>query len=204
MSLRDQMAVDACAILNTEELGERALWTPYGNTTGIKRTVRLIEQPDSQTIRRANVWTVRDGTTTTQGDLFRIKRGSVTSTWRVLYTDPAETAMQRSYCHLQLTDMLTITNRIRAYKQSGSTSGVQEKSGTSYRCHWFESSAEVTEENRRRSLQGEWYCLLEIVPDLKTDILLTDSSGKFFRIDRLERAYDRSSLPYMVCTRSDA
>lgn len=203
MSLRDQMAVDACALLDTDELGERAVWTPYGNTAGLQRTVRLIEQAESQTIRRAHIWTVRDGTTTTQGDLFRIKRGTITTTWRVLYTDPAETALQRSYCHLQLTDTMSVLNRVRVHKQSGATSGIVQESSTSYRCQWFESSAEIAEENRRRSLQGEWYCLLETVPDLKTDIILNDSSGKYYRVDRLEKPFDRGSLPYLICTRSD-
>lgn len=203
MSLREQMAIDACAILNTDELGERALWTPYSQTSGIHRTVRLIEQPDAQQVRRAHIWTEHKGTTTTQGDVFRVKRGNVTSTWRVMFTDPAETALQRSYCHLQLSDTLTVTQKYRIQKRSGSTSGLPEQISTTYRCQWFESSAEVVEDNRRRALQGEWYCLLETVPDLRTDLILTDSAGRPFRVERLEKAFNRVELPYLICSRSD-
>jgi len=203
MTLREQMAMHACAILNTEHFGERALWTPYGQTAGSQRYVRLIEQPDAQQVRRAHVWTEHKGTATSQGDTFRVKRGTITSTWRVLFTDPAESALQRSYCHLQLSDTLKVTHKYRIQKRSGSTSSLPEEVSTSYRCQWFESSAEVVEDNRRRALQGEWYCLLETVPDLRTDMLLTDSAGRPFRVERLEKAFNLVELPYLICTRSD-
>lgn len=204
MSLREQMAVDACAILNTEELGEQALWTPYGQTSGITKTVRLIEQPDLQTIRRAFVWTVAKGTSTTQGDLFRIRRGTVTSTWRVLYTDPAETALQRSHCHLQLTDTLKVTRKLKYKRASGADASLPNEVSTSYRCQWFQSSAEIEVDSRRRVMQGEWYCLVETVPELDTDGIITDSSGRSFRVDRLERGFNRDELPYLICSRADA
>jgi hypothetical protein len=203
MSLRDQMAVDACAILNTDELGERASWTPYSQTSGITRTVRLIEQPERQTIRRAHVWTQHNGTSTTQGDTFRVKRGNVTTTWRVLYTDPAETALQRSYCHLQLSDTLTVVRKPKYKRASGADVSAPEPSGTSYRCHWFQSSAEVEIDNRRRVMAGEWYCLLETVPDLDTDLGILDSSGNAWRVERLDRGFSRVDLPYLVCFRAD-
>lgn len=203
MGLREQHEIDACAFLQTDELGERATWTPYGQTSGIPRNVRLIEQQDLQTVRRAHVWTIRSTTSTTQGDLFRVKRGTVTTTWRVLYTDPAETALQRSYCHLQLTDTLTAVRNWRIRKPSGSTSMLPQDVATAYRCEWFESSAEVAVDNKRRSLQGEWYCLLETIPDLTTDLILVDSNDRTFRVDRLERPYNRTELPYLICTRSD-
>lgn len=198
------MAVDACAILNTEELGEQALWTPYGQTSGITKTVRLIEQPDLQTIRRAFVWTAAKGTSTTQGDLFRIRRGTVTSTWRVLYTDPAETALQRSHCHLQLTDTLKVTRKLKYKRASGADASLPNEVSTSYRCQWFQSSAEIEVDSRRRVMQGEWYCLVETVPELDTDGIITDSSGRSFRVDRLERGFNRDELPYLICSRADA
>ena len=204
MSLREQMAVDACAILNTEELGEQALWTPYGQTSGITKTVRLIEQPDLQTIRRAFVWTAAKGTSTTQGDLFRIRRGTVTSTWRVLYTDPAETALQRSHCHLQLTDTLKVTRKLKYKRASGADASLPNEVSTSYRCQWFQSSAEIEVDSRRRVMQGEWYCLAETVPELDTDGVITDSSGRSFRVDRLEKGFNRDELPYLICSRADA
>lgn len=203
MTLREQMAVDACAFLNTDELGEKAAWTPYGNTSSIPRTVRLIEQPDMQTIRRAFIWTIQNGTATTQGDTFRIKRGNITSTWRVLYTDPAETALQRSHCHLQLTDTLKAVRKLKYKRASGADASLPSEVSTSYRCQWFESSAEISVDNRRRVMQGEWYCLLETVPELDTDITLTDSNGRAFRIDRLEKGFNRDELSYAVCSRSD-
>lgn len=203
MSLRETMAVDACAILNTDELGEHALWTPYGQSSGLQRIVRLIEQPDMQTIRRAFVWTIQKGTATTQGDLFRVKRGNITSTWRVLYTDPAETALQRSHCHLQLTDTLKAVRRLKYKRASGADASQPSEVSTSYRCQWFESSAEIDVESKRRSMQGEWYCLMEEVPELDTDLTLTDSNGRSFRVDRLEKGFNRDELPYLICSRSD-
>ena len=204
MNLREQMAVDACAILNTDELGEQALWTPYGQSSGLNRTVRLIEQPDLQTVRRAFVWTLAKGTATRQGDLFRVKRGNVTTTWRVLYTDPAETALQRSHCHLQLTDTFKAVRRPKYKRASGADASIPSEVSTSYRCQWFQSSAEIEVDNRRRTMQGEWYCLVEEVPELDTDITLTDSSGRSFRVDRLEKGFNRDELPYLICSRSDA
>ena len=72
MSLRDQFAEDVCAILNTDELGEQAAWTNSANVV-IPRTVRLIEQPERQTIRRAHIWTPASTTAVTAGDTFRVK-----------------------------------------------------------------------------------------------------------------------------------
>jgi hypothetical protein len=204
MNLREQMAVDAAAILSTDELGEQALWTPYGQTSGLQRTVRLIEQPDLQTIRRAFVWTLAKGTSTSQGDLFRVRRGTVTTTWRVLYTDPAETALQRSHCHLQLTDTIKAVRKWKHKRPSGADASTPEQVSTSYRCQWFQSSAEIEVDNKRRSMTGEWYCVLETVPELDTDITLTDSEGRSFRVDRLERGFNRDELPYLICTRCDA
>lgn len=204
MNLREQFALDACAILNTDELGERALWIKTGQTSGTPRTVRLIEQPDRQTIRRAHVWTRQDGTATSQGDTFRVTRNKITTTWRVLYTDPAETALQRSYCHQQLTDTIKVTNRYRIRKQSGSTSGSPEEVSTSYKCKWFESSAEIVVDNKRRAMRGEWYCFLETVPENRTDMTFTDSDGRTFEVLHFERALNRVDLPYFVCQRADA
>lgn len=203
MSLRDQMAVDACALLNTDELGEPVAWTPNGSSSSIPRTVRLIEQVDLQTIRRAHVWTQHKGTSVSAGDTFRVKRGNVTSTWRVLYTDPAETGLQRSYCHQQLTDTIRVVRKPKTKRLSGADASAIVRDATSYNAKWFQSSGEESDDNRRRVFQGEWYCVLETVPDLDTDAVIVDSSGNGFRVLRLERPFNRQELPYLICERSD-
>jgi hypothetical protein len=207
MSLREQMAIDACAILSTEELGERAIWTRTGSTAGIPRTVRLIEQPDRQTVRRAHIWTPIDTTTVSVGDLFSVKRGQVTTVWRVMYTDPAETAIQRSYCHLQLSEFITLRRRKFIVTQSGSRKATPPVEIANVRCKWFQSSAEQesTSEGARRKMAGEFYLFLQEVPEnlASVDTVIRDT-GEAYRIDRLEQDLSRVDLPYLILRRSDA
>lgn len=207
MSLREQMAIDACAILNTEELGERAIWTRTGSTAGIPRTVRLIEQPDRQTIRRAHIWTPIATTTVSVGDLFSVKRGQVTTVWRVMYTDPAETAIQRSYCHLQLSEFVTLKRRKWVQTQSGARRPAPPVEEASVRCKWFQSSAEIetTSENARRRMAGEFYLMLQEIPqNLATMDTIVRDTGEAYRIERLEQDMSRVDLPYLILRRSDS
>lgn len=204
MNLRQQLAIDACEFLRQDELGEIARWRKYGTTTDISRTVRLVEQPEIQTIRRSYVWVVRDTTTITQGDTFTVTRGRDVMEWRALYAYQAETALQRIACHLRLTDTCTAIASRRYKTVRGSDGSIPEESGTSLRCKWFDSSAEIAENVSRRKMEGEWYCILEVLPELNTDTLLRDSSGRMFRIERMEHGFNRDDLPYAICTRSDS
>lgn len=205
MSLRAQMEIDACAILNTEELGERAIWTRTGSTAGIPRSVRLIEQPERQQVRRAHVWTPVETTTVSAGDLFTIKRGSVTMVWRVLYTDPAETAIQRSYCHLQLSEFITFRRSHYVLQRRGVKDPGPPAETQNVRCQWFQTAAEPEEQSdgRRRKMAGEWYVVLQSIPALDTTQQVIKDDGTAYRIDRLEQAFSRADLPYLVCRRAD-
>lgn len=207
MSLRDQMAIDACAILNNEELGERAIWTRAATSASLPRSVRLIEQPDRQTVRRAHIWTPIDTTSVSVGDLFSVKRGQVTTVWRVMYTDPAETAIQRSYCHLQLSEFVTLKRRKFVVTQSGSRRAAPPVEIANVRCKWFQSSAEQesTSEGSRRKMAGEFYLMLQEIPEnlASMDTVVRDN-GEAYRIDRLEQDMSRVDLPYLILRRSDA
>lgn len=207
MSLRDQMAIDACAILNTEELGERATWTRAATSITLPRVVRLIEQPDRQTIRRAHIWTPIDTTAVSVGDLFTVKRGQVTTIWRVMYTDPAETAIQRSYCHLQLSEFITLKRRKWTQTQSGARRPAPPTEEGNVRCKWFQSSAEIetTSDNARRRMAGEFYLMLQEIPqNLATMDTIVKDTGEAYRIERLEQDMSRVDLPYLILRRSDS
>ncbi len=204
MNLRQQLAIDACEFLRLDELGEMSKWRKYGTTSDISRAVRLIEQPERQTVRRANVWTVRDTTTVTAGDTFTITRGRDVMTWVVMYGYQAETALQRIACHLRLTDACAVVAHKKVKSIRGSDSLLPAEIENTYRCKWFDSSAEIVESNRRRKIEGEWYCVFETLPELNTDTLLRDSAGRHFRIERMEHGFTRDDLPYAICTRSDA
>lgn len=204
MSLRQQMREDACAILNTNELGEQATWT---NSAGAAnpRVVRLIEQPERQTIRRAHVWTPAITTTVNAGDTFRIKRDNVTMTWVVLYTDPAETALQRSYCFLQLSEFITIKARRHTIGPARAERAEVNSETGQIRAKWFTSSGEVaeTQGGRRRAFVGEYYCFLQSLRNINVADTIVDASGQQFRIDRLENQLTRFDLPYLICSRCD-
>jgi hypothetical protein len=205
MSLREQFALDCAAILNTDELGETATWTKVSGGS-LTRCVRLIEQPDRQTIRRAHVWTPIEPTRVSVGDLFSVKRGAVTTVWRVMYTDPAETAIQRSYCHLQLTDTVTIRKRKTAQTQSMAERQVVDTQTSGIRCQWFTSSAEIetSQAGRRRGIVGEFYLILQELLDVGVGDTITDSDGLAYRVERVEQQFNRVDLPYLICRRSDA
>jgi hypothetical protein len=204
MSLRDQMAVDACAILNTDELGERATWAKSTGSS-LPRTVRVIEQPDRQTIRRAHIWTAAEGTAVSAGDLFTVKRGAVSTVWRVLYSDPAETAMQRHYCHQQLTEFITLRRRRHYTTQAKAKQSAITTEAGSIRAKWFTSAADiqVKEDGKRRGMETEFYCLIESLLDISAVDTVVDADGKAFRIERLENQFSRIDLPYLICRRSD-
>jgi len=205
MSLREQFALDCAAILNTDELGEAATWTKVSGGS-LTRCVRLIEQPDRQTIRRAHVWTPIETTRVSVGDLFSVKRGAVTTVWRVMYTDPAETAIQRSYCHLQLTDTVTLRKRKTAQTQSMAERQVVDTQTSGIRCQWFTSSAEIetSQAGRRRGIVGEFYLILQELLDVGVGDTITDSDGLAYRVERVEQQFNRVDLPYLICRRSDA
>jgi len=169
--------------------------------------VRLIEQPDRQTVRRAHIWTPIDTTSVSVGDLFSVKRGQVTTVWRVMYTDPAETAIQRSYCHLQLSEFVTLKRRKYVVTQSGSRRAAPPVEMANVRCKWFQSSAEQesTSEGSRRKMAGEFYLMLQEIPEnlASMDTVVRDN-GEAYRIDRLEQDMSRVDLPYLILRRSDA
>ncbi|MEN9556795.1 MAG: hypothetical protein RLZZ232_3081 [Planctomycetota bacterium] len=204
MSLRDQFAEDVCAILNTDELGEQATWT---NSAGlaIPRVVRLIEQPDRQTIRRAHLWTPSSTTAVSAGDTFRVKRGNVTTTWVVMFTDPAETALQRSYCHLQLTEFVTLKQRRMATGPAKAERAFVDSEVAQVRAKWFLSSAEIsaTQSGKRRAMVGEYYCILQSLRDVNVADTITNADGENYRIDRVENQFNRVDLPYLICSRCD-
>ena len=205
MSLRDQFALDCAAILNTDELGEAATWTKASGGS-LSRCIRLIEQPDRQTIRRAHVWTPIETTRVSVGDLFSVKRGAVTTVWRVMYTDPAETAIQRSFCHEQLTDTVTVRRRKTAQTQSMAERQVADTETSGVRCKWFTSSAEIemSQAGRRRGIVGEFYLLLQGLVDVGVGDTVVDSAGLAYRVERIEQQFNRVDLPYLICRRSDA
>ena len=204
MSLRDQFAEDVCAILNTDELGEQATWT---NSAGvaIPRVVRLIEQPDRQTIRRAHLWTPASNTAVSTGDTFRVKRGNVTTTWVVMFTDPAETALQRSYCHLQLTEFVTLKQRRMSTGPAKAERAFVDSEVAQVRAKWFLSSAEIstTQSGKRRAMSGEYYCILQNLRDVNVADTITNADGETYRIDRVENQFNRVDLPYLICSRCD-
>jgi hypothetical protein len=204
MSLRDQMAEDVCAILNTDELGERARWTNSAGAT-LDRVVRLIEQPDRQTIRRAHIWTPIATTSVATGNLFQVKRNNTTTTWRVMYTDPAETALQRSYCHLQLDDMVRFSRRRWMVSKKGAATAGPPEHTLGVRGKWFQSSAEIVvrEDGKRRKMEGEFYLMLESVADIGSADTVTNTAGESFYIDRLETSLNRVDLPYLILRRAD-
>ena len=205
MSLREQFAVDCAAILNTDELGEHATWTRSSGGS-LPRVVRLIEQPDRQTVRRAHVWTPINSTTVSVGDLFSVKRGAVTTVWRVMYTDPAETAIQRSYCHQQLSEFVTLKRRKYIVAQSGARKTTPPVETADIRCKWFQSSAELetTSDGTRRKMAGEFYLMLQDIPEnlAAYDTVIRDN-GEAYRVERLEQDLSRVDLPYLILRRSD-
>jgi hypothetical protein len=205
MSLREQFALDCAAILNTDELGENATWT---RTTGatLPRCVRLIEQPDRQTVRRAHVWTPIASTVVSVGDLFTVKRGAITTTWRVMYTDPAETAIQRSYCHQQLSELVTLRKRRTANTESKAERATIDSQTAGIRCKWFQSSAEIesSQGGRRRGIVGEFYLMLQELTDVNVSDTIVDADGLAYRIERIENQFNRVDLPYLILKRSDA
>lgn len=204
MSLRDIMAEDACAILNTDELGEQARYVAIGQTRGVTRTVRFIAQPERQTIRRAFIWTRARDITGSTGDLFSINRSGSLMTYRLLYSDTAETALQRHICHEQLSDTATICDRLKYKTLRGADGFVQEFTGTTHKAKIVLASAEHTTRSNQRRLRGDYIIYFETLPTLTTDLIIVDSSGRGYRIDQIEKPIDRMDLPFINASRIDA
>jgi hypothetical protein len=165
----------------------------------------VIEQPDRQTIRRAHVWTPAATTSVSVGDLFTVKRGAVTTVWRVMFTDPAETALQRSYCHLQLSEFVTLKQRRAATGPAKAERQFVESEVAQIRAKWFLSSAEIsaTQSGKRRAMAGEYYCILQSLRDVNVADTVTNADGENYRIDRVENQFNRVDLPYLICSRCD-
>jgi len=204
MNLRAQMAEDACAILNTDELGEQVTWTDSAGSQ-LQRAVRVIEQAERQTIRRAHIWTPRATTTTSAGDTFRLRRGVDVTTWVILYSDPAETGLQRHYCFEQLPQTVTLSRRKPQGTRAGQRRFVTGTTQASVRAKWFQSSAEITatEDGRRRRMAGEFYLVLQSIPENLAAMDLVQSGGRSYRIERLEQGFTKADLPYLILERSD-
>ena len=101
-TLRQQMGIDARAIVHGAELGEAAQWTDGTNTRRL--LVRAIDQGEKQQIRRASVFALASELpTAASGDTFTLWRNSQQIGYRVLYADRAETGLRRHVCHEQLT-----------------------------------------------------------------------------------------------------
>lgn len=203
MNLREQMAHDACALLNLHELGERAMHVASGATSGRTVPVRFIAQPERQTIRRAFIWTRAEELTAGAGDVFTIRRNEEALVYRVLYADTAETAMRRHICHEQLSDTFRVMAKDRYKAARGADAFAHADVGTEFRGKFVISDAEhETRKNRRvMRVDRELYC--EVLPDLTTDMVIVDSDGKGYRIDNVEKPIDRIDLPYITVSRTD-
>jgi hypothetical protein len=122
-----------------------------------------------------------------------------------MYTDPAETAIQRSYCHLQLSELLTFRRTQYVLQRRGVKDPGIPVETNNIRCKWTQTSAEPEEQSdgRRRKMAGEWYVVLEALPALDTTQQVIRDDGSVYRIDRMEQAFSRVDLPYLVCRRAD-
>jgi hypothetical protein len=124
-----------------------------------------------------------------------------------MYTDPAETAIQRSYCHLQLSEFVTLKRRKWVQTQSGARRPAPPAEEANVRCKWFQSSAEIetTSDNARRRMAGEFYLMLQEIPqNLATMDTIVRDTGEAYRIERLEQDMSRVDLPYLILRRSDS
>jgi hypothetical protein len=52
-------------------------------------------------------------------------------------------------------------------------------------------------------MAGEWYVVLESIPSLETTQQVIKEDGSVYRIERMEQAFSRADLPYLVCRRAD-
>ena len=203
MNLREMMAVDAAVLLNREDLGEQALYQVDGETQQKKFDVRFIAQPERQTIRRAFIWTAVTKLTPSTGDLFTISRGADVMTYRVMYSDTAETGIQRHICHEQLQDTVLVVDRDR-YKTERGADAWTNATPQSYRAKIVHESSEPRTTNNVRRMRGEYRIYFETLPQVTTDQIIVDGNGKAFKINQVDKPIERIDLPYMTCSRLDA
>jgi hypothetical protein len=123
----------------------------------------------------------------------------------VMFTDPAETALQRSYCHLQLSEFVTLKQRRAATGPAKAERQFVDTEVAQIRAKWFLSSAEIsaTQSGKRRAMAGEYYCILQSLRDVNVADTVTNADGENYRIDRVENQFNRVDLPYLICTRCD-
>jgi hypothetical protein len=126
-------------------------------------------------------------------------------TVRLMFTDPAETALQRSYCHLQLSEFVTLKQRRTATGPARAERQFVDSEVGQVRAKWFLSSAEIsaTQSGKRRAMAGEYYCILQSLRDVNVADTVTNADGENYRIDRLENQFNRVDLPYLICSRCD-
>lgn len=221
MTLRQQMAHDAVAVLNTEELGERATWS--NGTSSQATLVRVVEQGERQTIRRASVFAVHGDrgnqcgdyryplwskivtlSGVAAGDTFTVVRGAVTTVYRVMYLDAAETALQRHICHVQLPSLVTFMDRERFKSLRGADEFIPVTGATQYRAKFVLSDAEHVSRRTQRKMRSTWQVFAESLPTLTTDMILVDADGRGYKIEQVEQPLERIDLPYLMVSRSDA
>lgn len=221
-TLRQQMAVDAVQVLDTRELGEVGIWSD-GTTTTTTR-VRVIEQGERQTVRRASVLALHgdrrracsdfiypssvDPYTPLEdvapGNTFTVTRGGVSTVYRVLYSDHPETALQRHLCHHQLESLVTVVSRERFKTLRGADGFIQSPGDTQYRAKFTVSDAENMTSGGQRRMRTTWQMYMEDLPPLTTDQLIVDENGRAYRIESVERPLERIDLPYLLVSRSDS
>ncbi|MFN9287660.1 MAG: hypothetical protein ACK6EB_06265, partial [Planctomyces sp.] len=121
------------------------------------------------------------------------------------FTDPAETALQRSYCHLQLSEFVTLKQRRTATGPARAERQFVDSEVAQIRAKWFLSSAEIsaTQSGKRRAMAGEYYCIIQSLRDVNVADTITNADGENYRIDRVENQFNRVDLPYLICRRSD-
>lgn len=210
MSLRDQMRIDADAILSTEELGESALVYFADGSQACLITVRFIAQPERQTIKRAFIWTKPRDVTLVTNDLIAVNRtkveyetADVDMLYRVMYSDMAETGIQRNICHEQLEGEFRVMDR-QQYKTIRGADGFRlEDQGTAFRGKFVLSDATHVSRNNQRRMRSDWQLFVEQLPTLKTDQVIVDSDGRGYRIEDVENPLDRIDLPYLTVSRID-
>lgn len=202
MTLRQQMDIAAQSVLASHELGESLLWSNGSASRHV--CCRVVEQGERQTVRRASLFAPRAFRSVARGHTFTATREGVSTVYRVLYSDAAETGLQRHICHVRLPDTLQVMSRSRYKSLRGADSFTPTLGDTAYRCKFVVADAEHTQEQRRRLMQSRFYVYVEEVPELTTDIVLLDSNGRAFEVDSFEQSQDRVDLPYFIARRSDA
>ena len=202
MHLRQMMKHDAAAFLSLNELGERSTYLASGAAAANQITVRFIAQPERQTIRRAFIWTRAADILPAFGGLFTINRGHDVLRYRLMYSDAAETSLQRHVCHEQITTSVQIVDRER-YKTKRGADGWSNSEAATVAAKVVLEAGEPVRQNNRRRMRGEYNVYFEELPALNTDQVVIDSSGRAYLIRQIERPVDRIDLPYAIVSRID-